>query len=1515
MSLMHSFKAVLLLLFSASVVQAGDELPGSSYAPSSESFFLLSDSSFSSSEEAKVRLEAPGRDYRRYRMEEYGGVDIRLYSIPQPIEFLRQQKNLHRIVVNPQFQGEGLSNTLAFLWDNWYGKSRRVMQRAFSFESRQNVTQALPELKVGNAILAPTPFVQQPQFAPLKKYPLVEQFRYPLWEAKPIQPPADVGLEGSSSNFTETQQGNVYIPLGKLKPGLYLVEALIGNYRATTMVFVADTVALSKVSSNELLVWAAGKQNGAAKPGVNVMWSDGLGVLASGETEANGTVLLKHTAPERSYVLGEDREGGVFVSENFYYDSEIYNTKLYQFTDRPLYRPGDWVEVKVMGREFRSALNSVAITNAPAVLTVLDANGSILLNQTLNLDSQAGGQSRFHLPDNAVSGGYELRLAYQKQTYSSTFRVASYIKPHFEISLVMAKEDLKTGEEVNGGLQLLYPDGKPVKQARVEIDVRAQQLSMVGNDLQYLGQFPLQLTSSSLVSDDNGHVELKLPAATKPSRYLLTVSASDGAAYRVKTTKEILIERGVAQYSVSTPAQFSQAGEAVAFSYRAMHPTEVKPAYYEWTRLEDRSHEKGDLTAAGKAFSVNFAKPGTYSLTLRSQDGLILGGISHSVSGEGGKAEAGTVSIVFDKALYQTGDTAKALITFPEPVQDALLTLERDHVENIALLSTGANWLTLQRLNDTQYTVQIPVKENFAPNLTFSVLYTKNGQYSFQNAGIKVAMPRLDIAVKTDKEQYRPGDLVTVDLTTLFKNQPVPAHVTVSVVDEMVYALQPEIAPSIETFFYHPRRNNVRTSASLSFISYDQALPGTPAAPGVTNRSERRVKMLERPRREEKDTAAWQPDLVTDAQGKTQFTFRMPDSLTRWRITVRAQNSAGIVGQKNAFIRSEKPLYLKWSAPTQFRSGDKPALGLFVFNQGEAVDNVDLETSFAGEMASQILTLRKGVNYVALPPVALQSGVLNVELKQNGTVQDNLNVTLDVVNKGWQVAQQQNMLLRGGENVLELPETATHIRLQNNTTLEAIFRNNLDSLVDEPYGGVVNTASQLLPLSLAYGSLSNNEDSTKANLRQVMQNNRLRLMQLAGPQARFAWWGGIADGSALLTAYAFYADWYASQTLGIILPSEQWQRMLDIYAEQVNTLPLLHRALILSFAQEMGLPVDTLLKGLDSAFLEQQITRDNPDNLSVSDSLILYAPESDLGSAVARVLTDRLLQKAKLASADSPAARDAALRKVMDSQQPLARTVALLSSNGGAQEAANILRSLTPAQSGIERALAMNWLAQYMVVKPPQDTLDPGAGWVKHQTKSGGIYWLWKGQGVPASIAQPEELQGLVDAELSWHVPQNEQQQSSAPVSVEHRLFKLIPGDEPFTFTTEEVKSGEVSSDALYLDEITLESGEKTALRYGMVEVPLPPGADVESTTWGISIERSGKEKGSMQLEKARNENHDLGYMIPVDRLEGEAVFRHLLRFSQKGTFTLPAVRYQRSYAPEQQSAEQQPALQTVTVK
>lgn len=1503
---------VLALPFSA--VYAEDTVEPSGYTPvAGESFFLLADSSFASDEQAMVRLEAPGRDYRRFRMEPYGGADIRVYRIDKPLDFLKRQKNLHRVVSDGQFKGEGLSNTLAYLWDNWYRKSRRVMQRAFSYESRKQVTEEVPELKMGASMAAPTPYDAHPQFALIPGLPVVSQFRYPLWQAKPIQPPEDVNLTGSSSEFVSVAPGNVYIPLGNLKPGLYLVEALIGKYRATTMVFVSNTVAVSKIAGDELLVWAARKHEGSSVPKVNVLWTDGLGVMSSGATDADGLLRLKHVSPERSFVIGEDEEGGVFVSENFYYDSEIYDTKLYAFTDRPLYRPGDWVALKIVGREFKNARDSVQPTAADVNVTVLDATGTALQTLDLKLDAKAGTQGRFQLPDNAVAGGYELRFNYKDQAYSSAFRVAEYIKPHFEISLNLAKQDYRTGEPVKGDLVLLYPDGKPVANAKLSISLRAQQLSMVDNELQYLGQFPVELTSTELTTDAKGNATLDLPAAEKPSRYMLTVFASDGAAYRVKTTKEILIDRGAANYRLSAPQRFSAVGDKVAFSYvgEGEHQA-ITPSSYAWVRLEDQSTGEGKLAASDKGFTLAFERPGTYNLTLRDDHGRTLGATGHSVTGDGVKAVPGTVEIVLDKPEYKAGDEALALITFPEPISDALLSLERDKVEATALLSKGGDWLKMEKLSDTQYRARIPVKDSFTPNLTFSVLYTKGGQYSFQNAGIKVITPQIDVAIATDKDTYQPGDTVSVDLTTQFAGKPIPAHLTVSVVDEMVYALQPEVAPTIDQFFYHPRRNNVRTSASLSFISYDVALPGSPGAPGKANRSERGVKVLERPRREDVDTAAWEPELVTDANGKTRFTFKMPDSLTRWRITARAIADDGQVGQKKQFLRSEKPLYLKWSGPSKFRAGDKPDLGVFAFNQAQAPIKAELVTHYVGAEQRVPVTLNSGINYIPLPAFALSTGEWTAELQQDGKTADALAVRLIATGEGWQITQSQSLDVATGDTPLALPADATDIRLRLDDSPQALFRSALDDLLSYPYGGVEQTASRLLPLSIAYPALSSTPQ-IRDRLRLIMQNSRLRLVQMAGPSASFTWWGMDGEPDAFLTAYAYYADWHASKVLELSLPPEHWLRVLEVYAKQAQNTPLLQRALILSFARQMQLPVNTLLSGLMDDLA--QAGEGNAANLMEDgeDSIVMNDPDSALGLAAARVLTASLAKQSKVALPEAFNRQLAdAQQRLAVSSQPFAEALNLSLQPFDQAQAAALLQRLLPQQSTLERALALTWLQRSIEQASPTIALAPGDGWKKNYGETGEVYWTWQGAPpVPATLSLTGTQERPLRAALSFQTRQPSVDPMS--VTITRRLSRLVPGDEAFTFKLEAVGNAPLSSDSLYLDEIILTSKAAKPLRYGLLEVPLPPGADVERTTWGIKLMgKAGTEPTA--LEKARFEPGQLAYALPVDALSGELRLRHLVRFSQKGQFNLPPARFTQVYAPQHQAQEQKPALGQVTV-
>jgi uncharacterized protein YfaS (alpha-2-macroglobulin family) len=149
-----------------------------------------------------------------------------------------------------------------------------------------------------------------------------------------------------------------------------------------------------------------------------------------------------------------------------------------------------------------------------------------------------------------------------------------------------------------------------------------------------------------------------------------------------------------------------------------------------------------------------------------------------------------------------------------------------------------------------------------------------------------------------------------------------------------------------------------------------------------------------------------------------------------------------------------------------------------------------------------------------------------------------------------------------------------------------------------------------------------------------------------------------------------------------------------------------------------------------------------------------------------------------------------------------------------------------------------------------------------------------------------------------------EQGKTTLPVTISRTLYRLDLSKQEAgrsTFTAVPVASGEtLSTRALYLDEIRVAAQPGAPLmRYGLVEAPLPPGAAIETGTWGVNITKR-KDEEAQPLNRSRAQEQRGLYGVAVDALDEQGItLRHLLRLSEGGRFTVPAARYHRMYQPE----------------
>lgn len=122
-------------------------------------------------------------------------------------------------------------------------------------------------------------------------------------------------------------------------------------------------------------------------------------------------------------------------------------------------------------------------------------------------------------------------------------------------------------------------------------------------------------------------------------------------------------------------------------------------------------------------------------------------------------------------------------------------------------------------------------------------------------------------------------------------------------------------------------------------------------------------------------TLYWNPQVVTDADGRVQVSIPVGDTITTWRVTALAVDRSGRLGSATAALAVFQPFFVVVSLPTSpLAVGQEAIAGVQIFNYSGEPLLVSLSAQPAAGLAVRLVADRVSVpaNEVALVPMALR---------------------------------------------------------------------------------------------------------------------------------------------------------------------------------------------------------------------------------------------------------------------------------------------------------------------------------------------------------------------------------------------------------------------------------------------------------------------------------------------------------------------------------------------------------------
>lgn len=1264
--------------------------------PTQPGFVLRTSQTFAPGQTPKIDVQ----------FRQIGYLDFRIYRVADPAAFFAGLKNPHQFGGPPPNIPQ--TPTLLERWHGWKraagGAWHDFLRRQFSRRVREAYlarghSGKYRQIPIHVSAFAAVPLLNRRQLV-LSWRELIPKTRD--WESRTI-------------------------PCPLTRPGLYLAEAVSGELRAYTLVFITRLGVVTKAARGQLLVFAADRDTGQPRAGVHVYLRADMNPFVMRATGADGTAsfVLGGQRPRDWIVLasaGDDVAASDLPSWDFS-SATIKTIRGYLYTDRPVYKPGQTVAYKGILR--RRIAGHYQLPSAPSVaVTFTDANGKTLEVQHRPLNPFGAFSGTLQLPITAALGLYGFRAAPADATgdddiqATGSFSVEDYHRPAYYVTVSPASKWLLQGGTQTFEIHSAYYYGAPVANAKLHWQLLR---SVYWSD--WFGDFEQSVPWTEYeygtpVDDGDGRLDaqgamrLALPIPLDPHQldltYTLRVTVTDAAGRPINGSGSFQATYASFRAGLSSDQDVYAAGQVASFTLQARDYQDRPVAARFQVQLETvapapqvLSTTTTETDAKGSAqFTLPMPGSGNYQVVATAADSngrAVSASTWLWVFGGGGGVQYSSMQLIADRHSYQPGQTARILVQIPAPLAAGgphwlWVTTERDRVYSRFVQKTSGPTATLD----------IPIADVAVPGIYVTATALSHDQLITGSLELKVppTQEALHVSVEAAKSQYLPHATATVTVSARdASGHPVAADVSLAVVDESVYAVEPDHTPEILKSFYGDIYDQVDTEFSTDYWFS-----------GWSGRDAMRLARLRRPysladfkgarlvqpqvRKDFRETAYWAADLITSADGQATASFQLPDSLTQWRITARAMTRDTRAGQAVSHFVTRKNVILQLVLPHFAVQGDRWTTYSIVHNylpkpvavRATLATVPDAAGVLLDDAAPRQFTLPAGGEQRAAWPLqAVQAGPATLLGQALTPVEsDALELPLEVWPNGIRLDDPRSGALRElaqADETWQLPPAAppgaSYLSLRLAPSLVGTMFSALDYLLQYPYGCTEQTTSAMIGSLAVEQALSRLGGVPPATQQLLLPRVRAGLDRLANSQnsdGGWGWWPSTPT-DPYMTAEAVTAVAEAEQAGFSVKPAllAQGRAAVDHLLDQYPRMTPELRAYLLQAAQLTGPIAPQYLEPLWSQ--RAQLSAYGQASLV----LILAAQHDPRAAGLAQALIARASQNAE--QAWWPANFDPLL-EIWDDDGP--------------ETTAHVLRALVAARmpAPIEEK-AVRWLADH----------------------------------------------------------------------------------------------------------------------------------------------------------------------------------------------------------------------------